>query len=144
MSGAIGANQKQANDVEMNPLFLEIVLEIVKAIVGVVIPALTIWLMFHTKRINDNVKMNSLQSRIDQLSQHSEQLQSFKNMTLEERVESLMQGARRHAMDNGINITDIELRIMVEGSLQSLRMLYNIGYQLQLKKELENGKFIKE
>lgn len=144
MPGAASIDQKQTKDVEMNPLFLEIALEILKAIVGVAIPALTVWLMFHTKRINDNVKMNSLQSKIDQLSQHSEQLQSFKNMTLEERIESLMQGARRHAMDNNMNITDVELRIMVEGSLQSLRMLDNIGYQLQLKKELENGKFIKE
>ena len=128
----------------MSEFALGIALEIVKAIVGVAIPALTVWLMFHTKRINDNSKMRSLKNRIGQLSQASESLRSWQGLTFEERVNSLMEAARREAVDYDVSITDIELRIMVESSLQSLKMLDNIGYQLQLKKELKNGSIIEK
>lgn len=128
----------------MNEFALGIALEVVKALVGVAIPALTVWLMFHTKRINDNSKMRSLKNRIGQLSQASESLRSWQGLTFEERVNSLMEAARREAADYDVSITDIELRIMVESSLQSLKMLDNIGYQLQLKKELKNGSIIEK
>ena len=128
----------------IDPFVLDILLEIVKAIVGVAIPAMTVWLMFHTKRINDNVKKNALQSKIDQLSQHSEQLQSFQGMTLEDRIEALMEGARRHAMDNDVSISEIELRMMVESSLSSLRTLNSIVLRLKLMKENKNGKTIEK
>jgi len=125
----------------MNPFVLDIVLEIVKAIVGVIIPALTIWLMFHTKRINDNTKRNFLQGKVDHLTQSAEQLQSFQNITFEERIDAIMEAAKREALDHQINISDVELRIMVEGSLSSLRTLNNIG--LKLSKE-KHGKVIEK
>jgi uncharacterized membrane protein len=128
----------------MDPFWLDIALEIVKAIVGVAIPALTVWLMFHGKRWNNDSKMRSLKNRIGQLSQASNNLQTWQGLTYEERIESLMEAARLEAMDYEVSISEVELRIMVERSLQSLRMLDNIGFQLQLKKELNRGKVTKE
>ena len=125
----------------MNPFVLDIILEIVKAIVGVIIPALTIWLMFHTKRINDNTKRNFLQGKVDHLTQSADQLQSFQNITFEERIDAIMEAAKREASDHQINISEVELRIMVEGSLSSLRTLNNIG--LKLSKE-KHGKVIEK
>jgi hypothetical protein len=134
-------DSEQAKDVKVDPFVLNIILEIVKAIVGVIVPALTVWLMFHTKRINDNTKRNFLQGKVDQLAQHTEQLQSFQDITFEERIDAIMEAAKREVLDHKINISDVELKIMVESSLSTLRSLDNIG--LRLSKE-KHGKTIEK
>ena len=120
---------------QFNYIWVDILTEVVKGVVGVLVPALVAWLIFQTNRINKNTKLNSLQNKVDQLTSHSEVLQSFQNMTWDERVDALMEGARLHAVENSLTISEVELRIMVEKSLQSLRMLDNIAFRLNRKEQ---------
>lgn len=129
-----------------DPFVLNIVLEVVKAIVGVVIPAFTIYLGFYTRRVNENVKRKDLQREIDRLTSHSLQLKSFEVMDYETKVDVISESALAYAMRNGIDFSPVEIRIMVEGSFTSLKTLERNGlqlYKLKLSKE-NNGQAIEK
>ena len=131
----------------IDPFVLNILLEIVKAIVGVAIPALTVYLAFYARRINENAKRNDLQGRIDALTTHSLQAKSFELMDYESKVEAIVEGALAYAARNDISISPMEVRIMVEGSFTSLIKLERRALQiheLKLSKEKSNGKRIEK
>jgi hypothetical protein len=133
----------------MDPFVMDILLEVVKALVGiftsVLIPALTIWLMYRTKRINDNAKKRDLKNEVNRLTQYVDQLQSFRNVDIGERKEAIMESVRLFALENNIVVSEAEMEMMVEQSLQSLRRLINTGHKLgKLKQEAQDGKTIKE
>lgn len=129
-----------------DPFVLEIVLEVVKAIVGVAIPALTVYLAFYTKRINEKMMRKDLQREIDNLTSRALQIKSFEKMDYELKVETVVESAQAYAMRNDINFSQAEIRIMVESSFASLATLEKNGlqlYQLKLSKE-KNGKIIEK
>lgn len=129
-----------------DPFVLNIVLEVVKAIIGVVIPALTIYLAFYTKRINENVKRKDLKREIDRQTSYSLQLKSFRVMDYETKVEVITESVIAYAARHDMDFSPLEIKIMVEGSFTSLKTLEKNGlqlYRLKLSKteEHKNGKY---
>lgn len=128
-----------------DPFVLNIILEVVKAIIGVVIPALTVYLAFYARKVNENVKRKDLQAKIDSLTSHSLQAKSFEDMDYETRVEAIVESAEAYAYRNDIDFSSSEIQLMVENAFISLKTLEKNGlqlYQLKLSKEKSNEKVI--
>lgn len=118
----------------VDPFILEIILEVVKAIIGVAIPALTVYLAFYAKRINENVKLKALQNKVDNLTAHSLQVKSLEIVDYETRVAAIVDSAEAYAARNDMNFSRIEIQMMVESSFNSLRVLENTGLRLYKQK----------
>lgn len=118
----------------VDPFILEIILEVVKAIIGVAIPALTVYLAFYAKRINENVKLKALQNKVDNLTAHSLQVKSLEIVDYETRVAAVVDSAEAYAARNDMNFSRIEIQMMVESSFNSLRVLENTGLRLYKQK----------
>lgn len=115
--------ESREEDYTMDPVVLDVALEVIKAIVGVVIPALTIALTFYTKRLNDKLKRKSLKDEIHRLTQFAEETESFKLMNTKEKEETLLESMKVFVVQNDITISDAELELLVERALQSERNL---------------------
>jgi hypothetical protein len=128
-----------------DPFVLNIALEVVKAIIGVAIPALTIYLTFYTKRVQEKVERKALQNEIDRLTSHALQAKSFELMDYGSRVEAVVESIRTYAMRNDMMLHDVEIKLLVEQSFSSLKSLENVGLQLyKFKMERKNENLIDE
>ena len=130
-----------------NPFWLNIILEIVKAVIGVAISALTIFLAFYTKRLNEKVKLRSLQNEIDRQTNYASQSRTFASLDFDTKVNAIVDSVEAYAKRNGISISSIEVMLLVENSFTSLKTLENNGlklYRLKLSKENNDGKVIKK
>lgn len=103
----------------IDPIVLEVGLEVVKAIVGVVIPALTIALTFYTKRLNDKFKRKSVVDEIHRLTRLAQETQTFKSMNIGEQTNTLLDSMRTYVLANDIPMSDSELEFLVERTLRS-------------------------
>lgn len=117
-----------------DPFVLNIALEVVKAVVGVVIPALTVYLAFYTKRINEKMMRKDLQREVDSLTSRALQIKSFEKMDYDSKIEAIIESAQAYAMRNEIDFSAAEIRIMVEVSFNSLKTLEKNGLQLYQQK----------
>lgn len=103
----------------MDPLVLEIGLEVVKAIVGVVVPALTVALTFYTKRLNQKLQKKSLQDEIYRQINLANEVQTFKAMNMGEKATTLLESMQAFVITNQIPVSEVELKLLVERALQS-------------------------
>jgi hypothetical protein len=130
----------------MEPFAMEIVIEVVKAIVGVAIPALTVYLAFYTKRINEKMERKALQAEVDRLTNFAQQSRSFEIMDYDSRVAAVVESVRLYALKNDMTLHDNEIQMLVEASFGTLRALEGVGlklYQLKLSED-KHGKTIEE
>jgi hypothetical protein len=125
---------------------MEIVIEVVKALVGVAIPAMTVYLAFYTKRINEKMERKALQAEVDRLTNYATQARSFEVMDYDSRVAAVVESVRLYALKNNMTLHDVEIQMLVEASFGSLRSLEGVGlklYQLKLSED-KHGKTIEE
>ena len=129
-----------------DPFVMEIVIEVVKALVGVAIPAITVYLAFYTKRINEKMERKALQAEVDRLTNYATQARSFEVMDYDSRVAAVVESVRLYALKNDMTLHDVEIQMLVEASFSSLRSLEGVGLKLyQLKQsEDKHGKTIKK
>ena len=130
----------------INPFVMEIVIEVVKALVGVAIPAMTIYLAFYTKRINEKMERKALQDEVNRLTTFATQARSFELMDYDSRVDAVVESVKLYAMQNNMILHEVEIRMMVEASFTSLKSLEGVGlklYQLKLSEE-KHAKIIDE
>jgi hypothetical protein len=127
----------------VNPFVMEIVIEVVKALVGVAIPAMTVYLAFYQRRANEKMERKALQAEVNRLTGYASQVRSFEVMDYDSRVDAVVESVMDYMMRNNLNIHPNEIKMMVEASFMSLKSLENTGLKLyQLKQENKNGKTI--
>ena len=125
----------------IDPFVMDIIIEIVKAIVGVVIPAMTIYLAFYTRRFNERMERKALQDEVNRLTTFSSQARSFELMDLDSKIDAIVESVKMYTIKNNINIHDTEIRMMVESSFASLKALEMSGLKLyQLKQNIGEKK----
>ena len=133
-----------------DPFVMSIVLEVIKALLGmfvaVVIPALTIFLTIHTKRVNAKAQRKALQAEIDRQSAVAFTTRSFEIMDYDSKVDAIVDSILDYARRNDWDVHKTEVKMMVESSFSSLITLESAGlklYKLKLSKE-KHGKSIEK
>jgi cell division protein FtsL len=134
-----------------DPFVMSIVLEVVKALLGmfvaVVIPALTIFLTIYTKRMNAKAQRKTLQAEIDRQSAVAFTTRSFEIMDYDSKVDAIVESILDYARRNDLEVHKTEVKMMVESSFSSLKMLESAGlklYKLKLSKEKKDGYVIEK
>jgi hypothetical protein len=103
----------------IDPTVWEIGLEVVKAIIGVVIPAITVALTFSLRRLNQKLQKKSLKDEIYRQISMANEVKTFKAMNMGKKTETLLESMQAFVVSNEIAVSEIELKLMVERALQS-------------------------
>lgn len=111
--------------------------EIVGAVVTLVISAIGIYGGTYLKRMEAQFKRKMVLDEISKYTQWADGAKSFKLMSVEEKIETVFTRASEFAMENDIQISEKELMLMVERTVQSPNRLESIGRNL-MKRNLEN------
>lgn len=98
---------------------LTIGIEVVKAIVGVVIPAVTTYLAFSLGRLNQKLQKKSVKDEIYRQLQLANEVKTFKSMHMGEKSKTLLESIQAFVISNEIKISEVELKLLVERALQS-------------------------
>jgi len=113
----------------IDPIVLDIGLEIIKAILGVAVPAMTIALTFYARKINHNLKMKTLKDEIEKLVDIGEETQFFRLMDKKEQQELLLDSMKTFVIGNEINISESQLILLIDramNSKQNLKMRFQL------------------
>ena len=110
--------------------------EIVGAVVTLVISAIGIYGGTYLKRMEAQFKRKMVLDEISKYTQWADGAKSFKLMSVEEKIETVFTRASEFAMENDIQISEKELMLMVERTVQSPNRLESIGRNL-MKRNLE-------
>ena len=130
-----------------DPFWLNIALEIVKGVLPVIISGATILLAFYTRRINKKLKLKTLENEVARQTGLASQSRTFMGMDFDTRVTAITDSIEEFAKKNEIEVSSVEVRLMVENSFTTLKTLERSilkTYKLQLSKEKEHGKIIEE
>lgn len=117
--------------------------EIVGAVVTLVISAIGIYGGTYLKRMEVQFKRKMVLDEISKYTQWADGAKSFKLMSVEEKIETVFTRASEFAMENDIQISEKELMLMVERTVQSPNRLESIGRNL-MKRNLERKQGEKE
>lgn len=117
--------------------------EIVGAVVTLVISAIGIYGGTYLKRMEVQFKRKMVLDEISKYTQWADGAKSFKLMSVEEKIETVFARASEFAMENDIQISEKELMLMVERTVQSPNRLESIGRNL-MKRNLERKQGEKE
>lgn len=117
--------------------------EIVGAVVALVISAIGIYGGTYLKRMEAQFKRKMVLDEISKYTQWADGAKSFKLMSVEEKIETVFTRASEFAMENDIQISEKELMLMVERTVQSPNRLESIGRNL-MKRNLERKQGEKE
>lgn len=110
--------------------------EVITVVLGLVLTGVSTWGAFYIKRMNDKFKLKTLVDEVNRYVQWAEQAKSFKLLSSEEKKQTVLERIQQFAIENGISVTESELAIMVERSVQSIMNLEMAGLKLmKLKKE---------
>lgn len=125
---------------------MEIVIEVVKALVGVAIPAMTVYLAFYQRRLSEKMERKALQDEINRLTSFASQARSFDIMDFDSKVDAVVESVEVYATRNNLDLHPNEIRMMVESSFSSLKLLEHTGLKLYKLKQSEEhyGKIIEE
>lgn len=117
--------------------------QIVGAVVTLVISAIGIYGGTYLKRMEVQFKRKMVLDEISKYTQWADGAKSFKLMSVEEKIETVFTRASEFAMENDIQISEKELMLMVERTVQSPNRLESIGRNL-MKRNLERKQGEKE
>lgn len=117
--------------------------QIVGAVVTLVISAIGIYGGTYLKRMEAQFKRKMVLDEISKYTQWADGAKSFKLMSVEEKIETVFTRASEFAMENDIQISEKELMLMVERTVQSPNRLESIGRNL-MKRNLERKQGEKE
>lgn len=117
--------------------------EIVGAVVALIIGAIGVYGGTYLKRMESQLKRKMILDEISKYAEWANGAKSFKLMSSEEKIETVFMKAVEFAEENGIQISDTELLMMVERTIESTPRLESIGRNL-MKRNLERKQGEKE
>jgi hypothetical protein len=113
--------------------------EIITVVLGLIITGVSTYGAFRVKLLTDKMKKQTLLSEINRYVEFAEKAKSFQLMSSDEKKETILEKAQEFALENGIQISPSELKLMVEGSMQSLKKLEGIGLKIMKMNKLQKG-----
>jgi len=119
-------------------MWSNIVSDIVGAFVALLVGAIGVYGGIYIKMLETKLKRKMLLDEINRYIAWAEESKSFKTMSVSEKIESVFIKANEFAEENGINVSDKELNIMVEKAIESKSRLEKIGLGLIKKRSIEN------
>ena len=111
----------------IEPYLIDIGLEILKIAGGILIPMLTIAGTLYAKKLERKIERNALRSEIDKLTTWAGEAKTFQLMSMTERRQAIKESIQLYVYDNNMKISDVEIELMIDRSLQGLRKLEHIG-----------------
>ena len=117
------------------PYALNIALEILKILGGVLVPLLTIGITIYAKKFENKMERKAIKDEIRFHIVTGEQVEFFSAMEGDNKIETVMEAVQPFIMESGIAISEVELRIMIEQALSTPRKLAMAGIILGLIKE---------
>ena len=121
----------------IEPYLLNIGLEILKMVGGILVPLLTIIFTIYANKFKKSIERNQVKGEVDRLVQWALQAKSFQTMKLDDRIGAIMESARLFMAENNITMTNTELTIMIENSLAGLKKLEAARYKINRLRKLE-------
>lgn len=118
----------------IEPYLLDMALEVLKIIGGVLIPVLTMLGMTYKRKFERQFKKNEIEKEIARYTQWASKLQSFETMDTESKKQTIMKDITPFVIDMDINISNTELELMIE---KALTMPKSLKYRLL--KEAKDG-----
>lgn len=113
--------------------------EVITVVLGLIVTGIGTYGAFYVKKLTDKMKRKDLINEVKLYIQFAEQANSFKLMSTQEKKETVMSKAQQYAMENGIPVTQEELSLIVETSIQSLKQLEGIGLKLMKLNQMKKG-----
>ncbi len=104
--------------------------EIITVVLGLIITGISTYGAFRVKLLTDKMKKQTLLNEINRYVEFAEKAKSFQLMNSDEKKETILEKAQEFALENGIQISPSELKLMVEGSMQSLKKLEGIALKI--------------
>lgn len=111
---------------------------IITTVLGAIVTGITATLGIYMRRVNNNLQRKMLMDEIKEYTSFMKQAPSFQGMTVEERIETIVETVREFANENGISVSDKSLYLMVEQSLQSFKTLEATANNLLMLKKMKN------
>lgn len=101
----------------IEPYLIDIGIEVLKIIIGIAVPLITIMGTIYANKFRRRFERNEVQREIDHIARFAQQLGTFQSMNIEDRIDAIMDEIQYFVMQNNINISQGQLRLMVEKSL---------------------------
>jgi len=106
--------------------------EVLVTIMGLVITGITTFGAIYMKKLSTKLKNKMLRDEINRYVDFAEKARSFSEMNIDEKIQTVFEKAKEYAEDNEIKISDKELVIWVERSLEELKSLENKGKTIMM------------
>lgn len=94
---------------------------------------------FFFNRMKNEIKRKALVNAVNRYIDYIENVKSFQLMSAEAKKMTVAEKAQQFAVENDITISESELSLIIEKSIQSLRSLENVGLRMMKKISLEDG-----
>ena len=124
----------------MNSFWMEIIQQLITTAAGAAFVGLSTILGFYVKRAADSLKRQSLKSDIESFVRWAEQYPVFKEYDGKQRFEAVFAKGMKSAMENGIAVSEEEMTILVEASVQRMnseKSGFNVENLELLEKEID-------
>lgn len=113
----------------------EIIMNVAVALVGILTTLIGVVGGFYVKRIENKIKNKALIDEVNRYVQWTLTSKTFNLMSGEEKTNILLEQLRAFAIQNEIQVTDIQLILMIENSMKPLMTLSRSGEELLKLKE---------
>lgn len=128
----------------MNGEISSVLIQIAVVVLGAVLTFVTTWVAYWNKKLTAKLKMKDLSNEVNRFVQWADQANSFKLMSKEEKTQTVLEKVKLYAIENEISVTDSELQLLIEKSIQSLRSFELLGLELKLKNKLKSKEAVNE
>lgn len=101
----------------MNADWTSLLIQIAGAVGAFVVSIIGIVGAFYVKRLDNKLKMKTLNDEIRQMLSISQNSKTFKAMAKQEQVSTILGEMEQFALENGINISEQRLIAMIENAM---------------------------
>jgi hypothetical protein len=120
----------------METSWSSILIQVVAAVGAVVVSIIGVFGAFYVKRLDNKLKMKTLNDEIRQMVDWSRNSKTFKLMAHEEQINTMVGQMLQFAMDNGITVGEKQLVIMIENIMNyPLKLERAVLKSMQLKEK---------
>ena len=126
----------------IEPYLIDIAIEILKALGGILVPVITTAAILYKRKIDlkfqateRKFEKSEVQHEIDKYINFAGKLKGFETMPIEDKIQAIKDDILIFIQDNGIVISETEIRLMIE---KALTMPKSLRYRLlkEAKNEL--------
>lgn len=101
----------------IEPYLVDIAIEILKVLGGILIPVLTMLGMMYKRKFERQLKKNEIEKEIARYTQWASKIRSFESLGTEDKKRTIMEDIKPFVADLEIDISDTELYLMIEAAL---------------------------